>query len=534
LPAWTHWPSANLFERPLLSVGNFEALHNSAETLKGSIGQLVSVVESAIAENGSAQLNDVTLSEDLKFGTILDGLLKTTIMLSSLTPGDIHPSPELLKETRNYIDNCNNMIIILIDFFRDVITSHGGGAKLDSFSRIVIANNGNMLNFGSQIDSFYPQYDKLIRLIPSVLALSSSTRRRGPAIANIAAAASIAAVAAKTTTVAAESAEKSTNEIFEKSRAAVATLDEVQRIKEKLTAVASEADLARASAEKSRDDADQAKSEVLEIQKIASSEKSEIEFAAGRLNTLYKEISDGQSMVKLLEIEIREHSQKITDLTQRANAMITGATVSGLATSFGNMQNALALEVEGARKSVRTAIWVTIALSSPLWLPTLLSSVSVIWGGVVSFFAGFGHEWAMKARAAFINQTDQPSFPTNGYALTAYLAARSALVVPGIVLLWFAIRRFNALFLLREHYAYKYSMAMSVTGFKLEASDYQQEIAAMTLAEVAFNPGDSLAPPRRRQFGPRRFFSKLAGKIEDAAAEKAKELAKKVTPTDPS
>ena len=46
----------------------------------------------------------------------------------------------------------------------------------------------------------------------------------------------------------------------------------------------------------------------------------------------------------------------------------------------------------------------------------------------------------------------------------------------------------TALFRLKEHYAYKYSVASSVDGFKKQAEPYQDAIAAVTFFELMDNP----------------------------------------------
>jgi hypothetical protein len=70
----------------------------------------------------------------------------------------------------------------------------------------------------------------------------------------------------------------------------------------------------------------------------------------------------------------------------------------------------------------------------------------------------------------------------------AQIAARALLLIPGIWLVRFAGARHERLFRLREHYAYKYSIASSVEGFKKQAPDMEQAIAATAFYELTFNP----------------------------------------------
>ena len=69
---------------------------------------------------------------------------------------------------------------------------------------------------------------------------------------------------------------------------------------------------------------------------------------------------------------------------------------------------------------------------------------------------------------------------------------RALLLVPFAWLAKFAAARHATLFRLREHYAYKYSIAASVEGFKKQAPSLQDEIAAAAFRELTFNPADRM------------------------------------------
>ena len=68
------------------------------------------------------------------------------------------------------------------------------------------------------------------------------------------------------------------------------------------------------------------------------------------------------------------------------------------------------------------------------------------------------------------------------------MLARALLLIPGIWLVRFTAARHERLFRLREHYAYKYSIASAVEGFKKQAPDLEQGIAAVAFHELTFNP----------------------------------------------
>lgn len=52
--------------------------------------------------------------------------------------------------------------------------------------------------------------------------------------------------------------------------------------------------------------------------------------------------------------------------------------------------------------------------------------------------------------------------------------------------------RHDRLFKLREHYAFKYSVASSVEGFKKQAPDLKEAIAAAAFFELTFNPATAM------------------------------------------
>lgn len=84
----------------------------------------------------------------------------------------------------------------------------------------------------------------------------------------------------------------------------------------------------------------------------------------------------------------------------------------------------------------------------------------------------------------------------SGWQYLGQVLARFIILLPAAWLVSFAAIRHSSLFRLREHYAYKYSMAVSVEGFRKQATGYESEIAALVLEQLAFNPADKLTPSK--------------------------------------
>ena len=80
----------------------------------------------------------------------------------------------------------------------------------------------------------------------------------------------------------------------------------------------------------------------------------------------------------------------------------------------------------------------------------------------------------------------------SGWQYVGQVIARFVILLPGIWLVTFATGRYNSLFRLREHYSYKYSMAVAVDGFKKQAPGHEDLVAALVFEQLAFNPADKL------------------------------------------
>lgn len=66
-------------------------------------------------------------------------------------------------------------------------------------------------------------------------------------------------------------------------------------------------------------------------------------------------------------------------------------------------------------------------------------------------------------------------------------------MVPSIWRAKFSASKYQQLFKLKEHYQYKYSIAMAVDGFKKQAPEHADAIAAEAFNRLLFNPADRLS-----------------------------------------
>jgi hypothetical protein len=173
-----------------------------------------------------------------------------------------------------------------------------------------------------------------------------------------------------------------------------------------------------------------------------------------------------------------ELALKITELNENAEEMLSGATTSGLANEFSTYRDVL-------KTSVRYAAWAfygSIALLLIFSVPLIIMVVPPLAGILETIF-----KFPNDTLAPVIGAADPSDFK-----LLADTSARLLLVLPFFWLATFMSKRHGRLFRLREHYAYKRSIAASVEGFKKQAPNYADEIAAAAFLELTFNPAERM------------------------------------------
>ena len=161
---------------------------------------------------------------------------------------------------------------------------------------------------------------------------------------------------------------------------------------------------------------------------------------------------------------MQEHLAEIRNIEEQSKQMLSGATIAGLAGEYGKIKDDLSKRLGGAQWAFYLSL-VFLALST---IPLL----------VVLFQSG-----------APIQSHENP----NIWHLLSDILVRMVLIIPAAWLCKFSSARHAALFKLKEDYAYKYSVAASVEGFKKQAEKFSDEIAFATFKELCFNPADKMA-----------------------------------------
>jgi hypothetical protein len=222
--------------------------------------------------------------------------------------------------------------------------------------------------------------------------------------------------------------------------------------------------------------------EASELQVTTKASQEALDLFQKRLAERNDKFEQGSRALDALVEEFTTKRQNVSDLTQRAEEMLSSATVAGLASHFSDIRGELTSELWWARVGFYFSILVLFVSAIPLFA---IVAVPIAAPLIMYYFPEI-----------HLPDAPQQGVLNSEWQYLAQVLGRILILLPAAWLVRFAAIRHSSLFRLREHYAYKYSMAVSVEGFKKQAPDYQQQIAAMVLEQLAFNPADKLVPSK--------------------------------------
>jgi len=191
------------------------------------------------------------------------------------------------------------------------------------------------------------------------------------------------------------------------------------------------------------------------------------------------DFEEGKRKQEGLFSKFDEQSKSVADLIIKSESMLKGATVAGLASSFSDAHRKLGWQLFWARISFYFGILFLFISAIPLMVYVFLPVI-----------APFAQD--RFPELANIPSTYSMFDEVTGWQYLGQVLARFIILLPAAWFVSFSAIRHSSLFRLREHYAYKYSMAVSVEGFRKQAEGYESEIAALVLEQLAFNPADKL------------------------------------------
>ena len=187
----------------------------------------------------------------------------------------------------------------------------------------------------------------------------------------------------------------------------------------------------------------------------------------------------GTAELSQLINDFQTQKESVAELIEQSEQMLKGATVAGLAGRFEEIRGELTTELHSARRTFYWGIGFLFLSAIPLMAFVFLPIIAPILETSFPSLSGMSQLLSGNATAT-------------GWQYLGQVLARFIILLPAAWFVSFTAIRHSSLFRLREHYAYKYSMAVSVEGFKKQAKGYEDEIAAMVLEQLAFNPADKL------------------------------------------
>ncbi len=169
--------------------------------------------------------------------------------------------------------------------------------------------------------------------------------------------------------------------------------------------------------------------------------------------------SDAESRTRFIK--------EIQELVDRAEGMVSGATVAGLAKAFADERKDLEVGMKNAMK------WFIVGIIS-LFLVTILLAAYVFELPINIF----GLDLSGQGRTSQL-----------GDEITiAGVISRTIILLAPFWLTLFSARRYRNLFDLRQQYSHKYNLAFSIDGFRKQAPNYGEELAAWVFHEISQPP----------------------------------------------
>lgn len=242
-------------------------------------------------------------------------------------------------------------------------------------------------------------------------------------------------------------------------------------------------------------------------------------FLASGKSGLDKLLADGKgAQEKLLDEKTAAHEKLLSDITvaqsevdrllARSREVLGEATVSGLSESF-------AREMKAAERQLR---WMQFLFYFSVICLLLAAGVVL---NAFPWLEGWVHSVKFEP-------------PANAEPIAVavlYLAnfmSKLTFLLPPLILLLFAGRRYTELFRLKTQYTYKYTVAASLPGFKIEAPEYADAITASAFKELLFNPGEKASAPEDASDnkGGNTFLQRLLEPMIKKALDKMGDVAK--------
>ncbi|WP_162938790.1 hypothetical protein [Brevundimonas naejangsanensis] len=351
--------------------------------------------------------------------------------------------------------------------------------RLESNGRVVtLLSREEMYNFGQLAESIFANLETL-RAAGAALPIASTDSVSEEYLEE-----SVAEIARRAAAQLAE-AQEATNAALVANENAQARLGEFERLATTLT------ETGNSLAEESR----QRATEVSSLRDAVSSSLENIQGHEEQISNHRNHVSDlaneaetdrsklaefaselSETRAEILQISKRADEDKSKQdeylvqaeaLIKRAEEMVSGATVAGLAKAFDDERRDLQRGMDSAMK------WFFVGIVC-LFLVTFLLAAYVF----EIPFTVFGVELSGSGSTKAVGDE----------VTVAGVLSRTIILLAPFWMTLFSARRYRNLFDLRQQYSHKYNLAFSIDGFRKQAPAYGEELAAWVFHEISQRP----------------------------------------------
>lgn len=333
-----------------------------------------------------------------------------------------------------------------------------GGFKSADANFSITARNGTTISFAelSQVWSSSTNALSAFLTLSPALGIGSTTTMasRAAVLQRLKSKADATLKAASDVLTAVQGSSGEVSSILETIKQAA---EESSKENEKSKALASEAHQLAGVAREKTGEIEQIVTRANKLSEQVESHGSRFSAFDSQLDARIATLAEADKLTLSAEQQSIEREGEIDRLIQKSSDMIKGATVAGLASSFGD----LAAIYERETRWSRFAFYFSIAV---LFFSVLPLVAYLAPGPALIDRFGLPSGWAALMGA--------------GEVTLPGVLGRLIVLLPGTWLAGFCSRRYRKLFQLKEAYAHKTALAQSIEGFKREAPSFQEEIAA--------------------------------------------------------
>lgn len=479
----------------IMNQANIEEIAKISERIEEAIAELGSFLPTLRDENEAPyQISQPITDRD---GSLAEAIARTsavakiTSTFGKAINADQIPKPRLMS-LRSTLETVLNNLGALRNTLATTTQEKGGLQRFNYENFHFLFKNGESIDLKAPFANVWDSADSLLDAFYSVTPIVKP--KSGYDFANVTNAISTALTSA-------------TEEIGKATTANAELKRQIEKTTKSATDGTSLLDQLKntaADAQKAKEDAEKNRQSIAEFLGEATERKSSIETILNdarqldesaknyqaslsefqkQLDARNRDFESGKASLSSLIEEFNAQKASIEGTIKRSDAMLAATTITGLASNFSEIMNQLTKELAWSRVAFYVGIFFlafsAIPLAGFVILPLAAPFLEHLFPGVTALAREVG-----------------PQTGQNGWEYLGRVSSRIVILLPAAWLVSFAGIRYSALFRLREHYAYKYSMAVSVEGFKKQAPRYDQEIAALVLEQLAFNPADKMGRAR--------------------------------------